>query len=96
MSPDSVDFMKSLMKVKVVSRLGSGREGTNEIMLHPWLKDIDWNALAVKRVKPFFVPSPDYIKNATADFNDSFSTRENNIMVMDERLDEPQPWIEGF
>jgi serine/threonine protein kinase len=92
MSPDSVDFMKSLIKAKVANRLGSGKEGTSELKSHPWFKDVNWKALSEKKVKPPYVPTPDYIKNATADFNEPGV----GVGIEDENLGEVQMWIEGF
>eukprot|EP01017_Pseudomicrothorax_dubius_P028938 TRINITY_DN3482_c0_g1_i9.p2 TRINITY_DN3482_c0_g1~~TRINITY_DN3482_c0_g1_i9.p2 ORF type:complete len:239 (+),score=59.83 TRINITY_DN3482_c0_g1_i9:65-781(+) len=37
-------------------RLGSGRDGANNIRKHPWFSTIDWDALYRKEIKPPFIP----------------------------------------
>jgi serine/threonine protein kinase len=62
-----VDFINHLLKRKSGERLGA--KGINEIMDHPWLKDIDWNTMEFKIIDEEnipFVPNPgdnfDYLK----------------------------------
>ena len=86
--------MKSLIKVKVASRLGSSKEGTYEITQHPFFRDLDWKGLAERKIKSHFIPSSLYIKQATMDFNDPSvaATGEED----EETLAQPQVWIDGF
>jgi serine/threonine protein kinase len=61
------DFINRLLKRKSGERLGA--KGINEIMDHPWLKDINWNTMEFKIIDEEnipFVPNPgdnfDYLK----------------------------------
>lgn len=64
---DLADFVTRLLKRKSGERLGA--KGINEIMEHPWLKDVEWNTMEFKIIdeeKIPFVPLPgdnfDYLK----------------------------------
>ena len=54
-SNDSVDFINKLLKRKIGERLGS-KEGTKELMRHPWLKYYPWEELVNKKLLAPFVP----------------------------------------
>ena len=54
-SNDSVDFINKLLKRKIAERLGS-KEGTKELMRHPWLKYYPWEELVNKKLLAPFVP----------------------------------------
>ena len=53
--PESINFINSLLKRKPSMRLGSN--GIEEIMTHPWLKDIDWNRMLQKKYPSPFMPN---------------------------------------
>ena len=56
---DLADFINRLLKRKSEERLGS--RGINEIIDHPWLKDIDWDTMEFKLFNEediSFVPLP--------------------------------------
>ena len=64
---DLADFINRLLKRKSEERLGA--KGINEIIDHPWLKDIDWDTMEFKLFNEediSFVPLPgdnfDYLK----------------------------------
>ena len=54
-SNDSVDFINQLLHRKIGERLGS-KEGTKELMRHPWLKYYPWEELIKKNLSAPFVP----------------------------------------
>lgn len=51
-SPEVKDFIHKLLDVDQKKRLGAN--GINEIMSHPWLKDLDWDH--IDDLEPVFVP----------------------------------------
>ncbi|OHT15885.1 AGC family protein kinase [Tritrichomonas foetus] len=51
-SPECRDFIKRLLVINPDERLGS--KDFNEILNHPWFKDIDWEHL--REMEPVFVP----------------------------------------
>ena len=53
-SIDVKDFVNRLLMRKPKLRLGYN--GIDELKKHPWMKDIDWEKLANKKIKPPFVP----------------------------------------
>ena len=53
-STTAVDFINKLLIRKANKRLGSG--GINELKEHPWMKDINWDMLIQKKIKPPFIP----------------------------------------
>jgi len=53
-SPEAFDLMKRLLEYDPTKRLGSG--GANEIMQHPFFKEINWSNLRYE--DPPFVPEP--------------------------------------
>ena len=45
MSVEAKDLIASLLNRNPVRRLGSGTEGTREIVKHPFFKGINWNSV---------------------------------------------------
>lgn len=54
-SADAANFVSRLMKRKPAERLGS--KGVEEVMGHPWLKDIDWPRMLGKKYPSPFLPN---------------------------------------
>ena len=54
-SLESLDFVNKLIQRKPLNRLG-GKNGIIELKNHPWLKDIQWNEIYLKKIKPHFIP----------------------------------------
>lgn len=52
-SYEAVDFMKKIFVVDPKKRLGTNVE---EMKKHPFLKDINWDDILSKRIKPPFIP----------------------------------------
>jgi len=52
---DTVDLLTKLFTVDKTQRLGAN--GVQEIKDHPFFKEIDWDLLAKKEIKPTFIPS---------------------------------------
>lgn len=56
LSSNAVNFLKALFVKDPDQRLGSGVNGLNELKSHIFFKDIDWNLLINKKIKPPFIP----------------------------------------
>jgi serine/threonine kinase 32 len=54
-SPDAASFINRLLKRKAAERLGS--KGIEEVLAHPWLKEIDWNKMLSKKYPSPFLPN---------------------------------------
>ena len=62
-SLNAMDFINKLLKRKAEKRLGYN--GIEELKNHPWMEDIDWEELKMKKINPPFIPSnkENYDKN---------------------------------
>jgi serine/threonine protein kinase len=56
-SPVSQDFIRQLLDVSEVRRLGYGHNGYEQVMKHPYFNDINWDLLTTKRVEPPYLPT---------------------------------------
>ena len=54
MSDDQKNFISSLLHKDPLKRLG--RTGPQEIMQHPWFKNLDFNKLIKKEIKAPYMP----------------------------------------
>jgi hypothetical protein len=70
LSPEALDLMKKLI-TGPENRLGSGEQGINRLLAHPWFKGVDWENLRKQAapIKPI-ISSPDDTRNFDA-FEDS-------------------------
>ena len=60
-SADAKDFILKLLVRDPKKRLGTDKD-FDDIKVHPWFKDLDWDALYNKKIEPPFKPkvSGDY------------------------------------
>jgi protein-serine/threonine kinase len=56
LSANSIHFLKSIFVEDPDFRLGSGLSGTDEIKNHVFFKELDWDLLLNKKIKPPFIP----------------------------------------
>ena len=56
LSENSINIIKGFLEVDNKKRLGYGNKGINNIKAHPFFKDINWEDLYDKKIKPEFVP----------------------------------------
>ena len=64
----------NILKVTFRFRLGSGRDGVQEIKRHPFFNGIDWNKLLRKDIDPPFKPTKTRPEDATY-FDKEFTSR---------------------
>jgi len=55
MSDDCKGILTGLLCIDEGKRLGAGNNGVKNLKTHPWFKNISWNLLAQKLMKPPFV-----------------------------------------
>lgn len=55
-SPTATDLLLSLLEKDPDLRLGAGEEDADEIKEHPFFEQVDWDAVAARTNKPYFVP----------------------------------------
>lgn len=55
--PQAQDFIQQLLNVNEATRLGFGENGYEHLIRHPYLHDIPWDLLVMKRYEPPFLPS---------------------------------------
>lgn len=92
---DVGSFILALLTVDPTRRLGCGHSGIAEIKNHPWFADIDWNSLQNKTFEKVpYVPSKNYVINATALYNDPAVLQQ----ILESESDESVvvEWFEGF
>ena len=56
LSKDSISILQGFFNHDPEKRLGSGKDGINEIKKHSFFKNIDWDAILNKKIKPPFIP----------------------------------------
>ncbi|KAI7847271.1 kinase-like domain-containing protein [Circinella umbellata] len=55
-SPEAMDFVKGLLTRDINRRLGFKEKGFNQLVSHPWLRNIQWELLESKQASPPFIP----------------------------------------
>ena len=56
LNENSIDIIRGFLNVDNKKRLGYGKNGINDIKKHPFFRDINWDMLYNKKIKPEFVP----------------------------------------
>lgn len=70
-SPEAKQILLQLLERKTDKRLGTGESGTADIMANPFFRNINWNDLKLRKVKPPYRPTtagPEDIRNIDALF----------------------------
>lgn len=57
MPGESVSILQRLLDKEPNTRLGCGPEGVQDIMNHPYFRNVEWEDIYHKRVKPPFLPT---------------------------------------
>uniref|UniRef100_A0A3Q2QCY1 protein kinase C n=1 Tax=Fundulus heteroclitus TaxID=8078 RepID=A0A3Q2QCY1_FUNHE len=71
LSARAASLIQKLLQKDPALRLGSGEEDAAEIKQHPFFKNMDWDALLAKRMKPPFLPAiaaPQDVSNFDEEF----------------------------
>ena len=78
MSEDCKDFITSCLAKDPSQRLGSVN-GTEEVLKHPWFKDIDQAALFKKNIVPEFIPKFSDNADDVTYFDQEFTEEEARV-----------------
>lgn len=57
MPKDSISILERLLVREPEKRLGSGASDAQEVMSHPFFKNINWDDVLMKRIQPPFTPT---------------------------------------
>ena len=71
-SIEATDFINKLLLRKAKKRLGAN--GIIELKNHIWMKDVDWESLELKKIKPPFVP-----EKSSDNFDRNYCEEEEEI-----------------
>ncbi|XP_063056590.1 serine/threonine-protein kinase N2 [Engraulis encrasicolus] len=73
LSTEAISIMRRLLRRNPERRLGAGEKDAEEVKKHPFFRNVDWNGLLAKKVRPPFVPT---IKGRedVSNFDDEFTS----------------------
>ncbi|XP_030629130.1 serine/threonine-protein kinase N2 isoform X2 [Chanos chanos] len=73
LSTEAITIMRRLLRRNPERRLGAGEKDAEEVKKHLFFRNIDWNGLLAKRVKPPFVPTI-HGSNDVSNFDEEFTS----------------------
>lgn len=73
LSTEAISIMRRLLRRSPERRLGAGEKDAEEVKKHLFFRNMDWNGLLAKKVKPPFVPTIQGT-NDVSNFDDEFTS----------------------
>uniref|UniRef100_A0A8C6UNU0 protein kinase C n=1 Tax=Neogobius melanostomus TaxID=47308 RepID=A0A8C6UNU0_9GOBI len=73
LSTEAISIMRRLLRRSPERRLGAGERDAEEVKKHLFFRNMDWNGLLAKKVKPPFVPTIQGT-NDVSNFDDEFTS----------------------
>uniref|UniRef100_A0A3B4ZJR3 protein kinase C n=1 Tax=Stegastes partitus TaxID=144197 RepID=A0A3B4ZJR3_9TELE len=73
LSTEAISIMRRLLRRSPERRLGAGERDAEEVKKHLFFRNMDWNGLLAKKVKPPFVPTIQGA-NDVSNFDDEFTS----------------------
>uniref|UniRef100_A0A8D3DPI7 protein kinase C n=1 Tax=Scophthalmus maximus TaxID=52904 RepID=A0A8D3DPI7_SCOMX len=73
LSTEAISIMRRLLRRSPERRLGAGEKDAEEVKRHLFFRNMDWNGLLAKKVKPPFVPIIQGV-NDVSNFDDEFTS----------------------
>lgn len=83
---DAADLCRKLLEKNEKTRLGTN--GCEEIMAHPWFRDVNWEIIITDRKKPPFVPPKDVNAASQSEIGTFAEDKAFHETVLDEKDDE--------
>uniref|UniRef100_A0A3P8YXP1 protein kinase C n=1 Tax=Esox lucius TaxID=8010 RepID=A0A3P8YXP1_ESOLU len=56
LSTEAISIMRRLLRRNPERRLGAGEKDAEEVKKHPFFRNVDWDGLLAKKVRPAFIP----------------------------------------
>lgn len=84
-SPLAKSILQGLLNRNPLERLGSKNDATG-VKQHPFFKDMDWNLLFQKKLRPPFKPQVSNVVTDTANFDTEFTTMPLSVDTTKTRL----------
>lgn len=95
-SREAKTLLRGLLERNQEKRLGSGRDGTKDIMQHPFFKDINWELLKKRGIEPPYKPHLQHVTD-TRFFSDEFTAESVKDTYNDTQLSKTiQDAFKGF
>eukprot|EP00039_Didymoeca_costata_P032347 m.37442 g.37442 ORF g.37442 m.37442 type:complete len:762 (-) comp9315_c0_seq1:36-2321(-) len=96
MSINATDLTRKLLQKQPLRRLGSGPNDAKDIIRHVFFKEMDWEALKERRIKPPFFPSVTSTRDVS-NFDEEFTSERPVISpIRREISDGDQKAFSGF
>nr|XP_055058299.1 serine/threonine-protein kinase N2 [Misgurnus anguillicaudatus] len=73
LSTEAISIMRRLLRRNPERRLGAGERDAEDVKKHLFFRDIDWNGLLAKKVKPPFIPTIQGSSDVS-NFDDEFTS----------------------
>lgn len=93
LSKDAISILQAFFTHDPDKRLGSGKDGMSNIKKHPFFKNIDWDAILNKKIRPPFIPriqsdsDTKYIDSEFTNLNPVDSYNPNDLLDGDTKYD---------
>uniref|UniRef100_A0A7S0F4V0 AGC-kinase C-terminal domain-containing protein n=1 Tax=Craspedostauros australis TaxID=1486917 RepID=A0A7S0F4V0_9STRA len=81
--PDAADFCRRLLEKNEKTRLGTN--GCEEIMAHPWFKNMNWESVLSDRKRPPYVPPKDVNAASQSEIGNFTEDKQIQECVIDAR-----------
>ena len=100
MEENAKDLIINLLTIEPDKRLGSGKNGAENIKKHPFFSDVDWDKALNKKLKPPFIPKIEdetdikYFEKSLAE-SPIFSDSSTDLMFKAEENEEEEDY-DGF
>jgi serine/threonine protein kinase len=92
--PDAADLCRRLLDKNEKTRLGAG--GCEEIMAHPYFKNMNWESIITDRKKPPFIPAKDVNAGSQSEignFTEDKALQETVITAEDDKVYKDWDWL---